>query len=88
MDNDKGLLDLADVLHQLGDELRRAGDVDEPIISWYGATVEVESVVEKQADGRVRFYVVSAGGGVSGRNTVKVTVNLAPTTGQAQAAGM
>lgn len=88
MDNDEGLLDLADVLHQLGNELRRAGDVEEPIISWYGATVELESVVEKQADGGVRFYVVSAGGSVVGKNTVKVTVNLAPTSGQPEVGGM
>ena len=88
MDEDEGLLDLADVLHQLGNELRRAGDVEEPIISWYGATVELESVIEKQADGGVKFYVVSTGGSVTGKNTVKVTVNLAPTSGEPEVGGM
>ena len=88
MDSQEHLLDLADVLHQLGSELRRAGDVEEPIISWYAATVELESVVEKQADGGVRFYVVSAGGKSTGRNTVKVTVNLAPTSGHPEVGGM
>ena len=88
MDDDEGLLDLADVLHQLGNELRRAGDVEKPIISWYGATVELESVIEKQADGGVKFYVVSTGGSVTGKTTVKVTVNLAPTTGQPEVGGM
>lgn len=88
MNADEHLLDLSDVLHQLGSELRRAGDVEEPIVSWYRATVELESVVEKQGDGRVRFYVVSAGGSVTGRNTVKVTINLAPTSGQPEAGGM
>lgn len=43
----------------LGKELRRAGGMEEPIISWDGATVELESVVEKQGgDVEVRFYVV------------------------------
>ncbi len=34
MNSDESLLDLADVLQQLGNELRRAGDIEEPIISW------------------------------------------------------
>lgn len=50
--------------------------------------MELESVIEKRADGGVRFYVVSAGGSVGDRNTVKVTVNLAPTSGQPEAGGM
>jgi hypothetical protein len=85
---DGGLLELADVMARLGAEFKKAAEVDEPTIEWYGATVELESVVERGADGGVRFYVVSAGGKVADRNTIKVTVNLAPFGGEPMPGGM
>ena len=85
---DDGLLELADVLARLGRELKQAAEVDDPTIEWYGATVELESVVERSADGGVRFWVVSGGGKVGDRNTVKVTINLSPFGGQPMAGGM
>lgn len=83
-----GLLELAEVMARLGHEFKRAAEVDEPTIQWYGATVELESVVERSADGGIRFWVVSGGAKAGDRNTVKVTVNLAPFGGEPMAGGM
>ena len=74
---DNGLLELADVMARLGREFKRAAEADEPTIEWYGATVELESVVERSADGGIRFWVVSGGAKAGDRDIVKVTVNLA-----------
>jgi hypothetical protein len=85
---DDGLLELADVMKRLGQELKRAADVDDPTIEWYSAMVELESVVERGADGGIRFWVVGAGGKVGDRNTVKVTVNISPFGGEPAVGGM
>lgn len=88
MHSDDGFVELGDVLARLGRELKRAAEVDDPTIEWYGAEVEVESIVERSADGNVRFWVAGAGGKVSDSNTVKVTVHLSPFGGEPMAAGM
>jgi hypothetical protein len=75
---DEGLLDLADVLKRLGEEFRDAAQVDEPTIQWYGAEVELETVVTRGGDGGVRFWVVTAEGSLSQQKTVRIRVNLAP----------
>jgi hypothetical protein len=85
---DDGLLELAAVLARLGREFKTAAEVEDPTIEWFNATVELESVVERAADGGVRFYVVSAGGKVADRNTIKVTVTLGPVGNEPMAAGM
>ena len=54
-ESDDGLLELADVLARLGSEMKRAAEVEDPTIQWFGAEVELESVVERTADGSVRF---------------------------------
>ena len=86
--SDDGLLELADVLARLGGEMKRAAEVEDPTIQWFGAEVELESVVERTADGGVRFWVVGAGGKVGDRNTVKVTVHISPIGDEPMAAGM
>lgn len=78
MTNDDGLLELADVLARLGQELKTASRTPDPTIGWITAELEVESVVERGADGNVRFYVVSGGAKVTDRRTVKVRVNVTP----------
>ena len=87
-ESDGGLLELADVLARLGKEMKRAAEVEDPTIQWFGAEVELESVVERTADGSVRFWVVGAGGKVGDRNTVKVTVHISPVGDEPMAAGM
>lgn len=87
-DDENGLLELADVLARLGQELKRAAEVDDPTVAWFNAEVELESVVERSADGGVRFWVASAGARLGDRNTVKVRVSLAPFDGEPMAAGM
>lgn len=72
---------------RLGREFKRAADVEDPTIEWYGATVELKSVVERGVDGSVRFWVVSGGGKMGNRNTVKVTVNIARRGGEPMAGG-
>ena len=86
--NDDGLLELADVMARLGREFKRAAEVEEPTVEWYGATVELESVIERSADGSIRFWVVTGGKKSSEQKTVKVTINLAPFGGEPMAAGM
>lgn len=73
---------------RLGQEFKRAAEIEDPTIEWHGATVELESVVERSADGGIRFWVVAGGGSLSGRNTVKVTVNIAPFGGEPMSGGM
>ena len=46
---------------RLGREFKKAAETEDPVIEWYGATVELESVVERSADGGVRFWVASGG---------------------------
>lgn len=85
---DNGLVVLADVLQQLGEEFRRAQLVDEPTIEWHSAEVELESVVEKSKDGSVKFYVVEGGADTTHRTTMRVKVYLSPYGEDALAAGM
>lgn len=76
--DEDGLLNLADVLKRLGQEFREASKADPPTIQWYGATVELESVVERSAEGGLKVFVVEGGGAYSNRKTIKITVNLSP----------
>lgn len=85
---DEGLLDLADVLKRLGQEFREASTTDPPTIQWFSATVELESVVERTAEGGLKVYVVEGGGSYSNRKTIKITVNLAPFGGEPMVGGM
>lgn len=57
-DKEEGLLDLAEVLHRLGDEFRKAQTIETPTISWTSAESELESTVEKLRDGTIKFYVL------------------------------
>lgn len=84
----EGLLELSDVMARLGREFKKAAETEDPVIEWYGATVELESVVERSADGGVRFWVASAGANVGDRNTIKVTVNVGPFGGEPMIGGM
>jgi hypothetical protein len=84
----EGLLELSDVMARLGREFKKAAETEDPVIEWYGATVELESVVERAADGGIRFWVVSGGVNVGDRNTIKVTVNVGPMGGEPMAGGM
>jgi len=84
----EGLLDLADVLARLGQEFRVASATEDAVLDWYGATVELETVVERAADGRLRFWVVDAGGHGSHRSTMRITVNIAPHGGEPMVGGM
>jgi hypothetical protein len=85
---DDGLLELSDVMARLGREFKRAAEIEDPVVEWYGATVELESVVERSADGSVRFWVASGGAKIANRQTIKITVNLNPFGGEPMAAGM
>lgn len=86
--SEDGLLSLAEVLARLGNEFRRASEVDEPVLDWYGATVELEAVVERGGDGRLRFWVLEGGGQATSRSTVRVSVNIAPHGQDRMAGGM
>lgn len=88
LDKSDGLLDLAEVLHRLGDEFRRAQLIDEPTIAWNSAEVELESVVEKSKDGSLKFYVVEAGADVIHRSTMRVRVSISPYGRESAAVGM
>jgi len=85
---DEGLLELADVLERLGREMKRAAEVEDPTIAWQQAELDLESVIERSADGTVRFLVASGGGHVGDRNTIKVKVIVYPYSGDPQPAGM
>ena len=88
MNEDDGLLELSDVLARLGREMKTASETPDPTIGWMNAELEVESVVERGADGTLRFYVVSGGGKVTDRRTVRVKVSLAPYDENMAPAGM
>lgn len=75
---DGGLLDLADVLARLGAEFRRAAQTPDPTIQWYGGTVELQAVVTRDAEGKLRFWVAEGGGGVTHQQTIRVTVQIGP----------
>ena len=76
--SDDGLLELADVLARLGREMKRAAEVEDPTIAWQTAEIELESVIERSADGTIRFLVAGGGGRVGDRKTVKVKVFVYP----------
>lgn len=86
--SNEGLLDLAEVLHRLGDEFRKAQKVDDPVISWGFAEVELESVVEKSHDGSLKFYVLQGGAGSAQRSTLRVKVSLYPYNQEMMVGGM
>lgn len=80
-DKEEGLLDLAEVLHRLGDEFRKAQTIETPTISWASAEVELESTVEKLQDGTIKFYVLEGGSTSTRRNTMRVRVHILPYNG-------
>ena len=75
------------VLKRLGQEFREASQTADPTIEWSSATVTLEAVVTREVDGRVRFWVIEAGGGGGHQRTVTVAVNLNPYQGGSLAAG-
>ena len=85
---DDGLLDLAEVLRRLGDEFRKAQQVEDPVISWGFAEVELETAVEKSRDGSLKFYVIQGGIDSSHRSTLRVKVSLTPYMQDSLPAGM
>lgn len=74
---------LADLLANLSDELREAqqraaGDRKEDIFRLKGCTVELGVTWERNAEGKVEFWVVKLGGGASRAETESIIISLEP----------
>lgn len=67
---------LAEVLNELGAELRRANQTSESTIMFGGADVELEVAAEASAEGGVKFWVVNAGASGTYTRTAKITVHV------------
>lgn len=66
---------LAEVLNELGAELRRANQTGKSTLLFGGADVELEVAAEASAGG-VKFWVVNAGASGSYTRTARITVHL------------
>lgn len=75
---DEDRLGLADVLQQLGAELRDAGERGGSTLMWTTASVEIEVAIEATAGGGVKFWVLNAEASGSLSRTTKITVGLSP----------
>lgn len=87
-----GRLPLAEVLAEIGESFRLAEVTAQehpegPMVAWHGAELELQASLTKDASGRIRVWVVEAGGGVAATESVKITVHLSPWTGQPIAGG-
>lgn len=81
--NGDGLLPLSQVLAELGASFRDAERRAEaqqggPVMGWSEATLELETVLTRDGSGKIRAWVIEAGGGVSRAETVKISVTLSP----------
>ena len=87
-----GRLPLAEVLAEIGESFRLAEVTAQerpqgPIVAWHGATLELETALTRDASGRIKAWVIEAGGGASTKNTAKITVHLTPWSGEPIAGG-
>lgn len=78
---------LAEVLNELGRELRLANEAGESTIMFGGADVELEVAAEASAEGGVKFWVVNAGATGTLRRTARITVHVYPGGDQDLAVG-
>ena len=69
---------LAEVLIELGAELRRANSAGEDTVRLSGADVELMVSLEANAGGGVKFWVVNADVGSTYTRGAKITVHLYP----------
>lgn len=72
------LLPLADVLSELGRELRRAARRGGRTLEFYGAEVELEIEVVRSAEGSIGFWVLEAGGSASRKTGTRIRVSVGP----------
>jgi hypothetical protein len=71
-------LGLADVLEQLGEELREASGRGGATLAWMNASVEMEVAIEASASGGVKFWVLNAEAAAGLTRTTRITINLNP----------
>jgi hypothetical protein len=83
-----GRLGIADVLQELGAELREAAERGGSTISWMSAEVELEVAVEITAGGGVKFWVLNAEAAAAKTRTTRIKVNLTPHSDFEQPLGM
>lgn len=69
---------MADVLHQLGAELRDAADRGEGTIAFMAADVEMDVAVENTGAGGVKFWVLNAGASHARTTTTRIKVSVQP----------
>jgi hypothetical protein len=69
---------LADVLEQLGSELREAARRGERTLQWMSAEVEMDVELEVTGSAGVRFWVVDASADVARRRSTRIKVTLTP----------
>jgi hypothetical protein len=70
---------LAEVLNELGAELRKATAAGQDTIKFGAAEVELNVTLEATAGGGVKFWVVNADAGSTYARGAKVTVHVYPT---------
>jgi hypothetical protein len=87
-DPTSGRLGLADVLEQLGAELRDAASRGGATLAWMNASLEMEVAIEASASGGVKFWVLNAEAAGALRRTTRITVNLTPHPDFNQAEGV
>ncbi|RLV56045.1 hypothetical protein D9V41_09155 [Aeromicrobium phragmitis] len=71
-------LGLADVLHQLGTELREAAQRGGDTLTWVNGELELELSIEKSGEGGIQFYVLSGGAAVASNRTTRFRLLLTP----------
>ena len=69
---------LAEVLNELGTELRRANQTSESTIMLGGADVELEFAAEASAEGGVSFWVVNTGASGTYTRTARLPLTSTP----------
>lgn len=77
-DDQIGQLGLADVLQQLGEELREAQRRGGETIAWMSAEVEIEVAIETTGSGGVRFWVLNGQAERAHTHLTRIKVNLSP----------
>jgi hypothetical protein len=78
------LISLPDLVQSAADDLRRihAEQPDDAVMQFTECEVELEVVASVDAKGKVKFWVVEAGGGASYENSQKVKLKFAALPGK------
>jgi len=74
------LVSLSDLVRTTADELRAIHNAEpkDAVMQFSGCEVELDVVAQADAKGKLKFWVVEAGAGVSYGNTQKVKLKFSP----------